>query len=442
VPCQATGAAPYTRCIAACGLGEGTILDLELIQRLAVALAIGLLIGMERGWDDQETHETPRIAGVRTFALIALLGALWQLLGSRFGALVIAVGFLGFAALYVSASWLEARGTGHYGITTEVAAFITFTLGALTMQGDVLLPAGTAVIVTIILSAKPILHRGLERLERRELYAILKLLLISVVMLPALPDRGFGPWQAINPYEMWWIVVLICALSFIGYFAQKLAGARRGIILTSLFGGLVSSTATTVSFSRQARAEPALASLYAVGIIIACTVMFPRILIIVGLIQPQLLRALAWPMGIMAVIACASALGQWRALKTSKEVEAPTLQNPFDFRMALQFAALLTLILILARALRTWFGSLGVYLLAAVAGLSDVDAIAVSLSRTAPEELALVAAAGAITVAALVNTVVKGLMAVFIGGGTIGRRVGLTNAVAAAGGMISLLFMR
>lgn len=422
-------------------MGEGTILDLDLIQRLAVALAIGLLIGMERGWDDQETHETPRIAGVRTFALIALLGALWQLLGSRFGALVIAGGFLGFAALYVSASWLEARGAGHYGITTEVAAFIAFTLGALTMQGYVLLSAATAVIVTIILTAKPILHRGLERLERRELYAILKLLLISVVMLPALPDRGFGPWQAINPYEMWWIVVLICALSFIGYFAQKLAGAGRGIILTSLFGGLVSSTATTVSFSRQARAEPALASLYAVGVIIACTVMFPRILIIVGLIQPQLLRALAWPMGIMAVIACASALWQWRALKTSKDVEAPTLQNPFDFRMALQFAALLTLIMILARALRTWFGALGVYLLAAIAGLSDVDAIAVSLSRTGPE-LALVAAAGAITVAALVNTVVKGLMAVFIGGGTIGRRVGLTNAVAAAGGMISLLFMR
>lgn len=416
-------------------------MDLDLIQRLAVALAIGLLIGMERGWDDQETHETPRIAGVRTFALIALLGALWQLLGSRFGALVIAGGFLGFAALYVSASWLEARGAGHYGITTEVAAFIAFTLGALTMQGYVLLSAATAVIVTIILTAKPILHRGLERLERRELYAILKLLLISVVMLPALPDRGFGPWQAINPYEMWWIVVLICALSFIGYFAQKLAGAGRGIILTSLFGGLVSSTATTVSFSRQARAEPALASLYAVGVIIACTVMFPRILIIVGLIQPQLLRALAWPMGIMAVIACASALWQWRALKTSKDVEAPTLQNPFDFRMALQFAALLTLIMILARALRTWFGALGVYLLAAIAGLSDVDAIAVSLSRTGPE-LALVAAAGAITVAALVNTVVKGLMAVFIGGGTIGRRVGLTNAVAAAGGMISLLFMR
>ncbi|MGH8490870.1 MAG: MgtC/SapB family protein, partial [Gammaproteobacteria bacterium] len=236
-------------------------MDLELIQRFAVTLAIGLLIGIERGWDDQETRETPRIAGVRTFALIALLGALWQLFGSQFGPLLLAVGFFGFAALYVSASWLEARGTGHYGITTEVAAFITFTLGAMTMHGYVLLSAATAVIVTIILSAKPILHRWLERLERRELYAILKLLLISVVLLPALPNRGFGPWQAINPYEMWWTVVLICALSFVGYFAQKLAGARRGVILTSLFGGLVSSTATTLSFSRQARAEPALASL-------------------------------------------------------------------------------------------------------------------------------------------------------------------------------------
>ncbi len=416
-------------------------MDLELIQRFAVTLAIGLLIGMERGWDDQETRETPRIAGVRTFALIALLGALWQLLGSQLGALILAAGFLGFAALHVSASWLETRGTGHYGITTEVAGFITFTLGATTMHGYVLLSAATAVIVTIILSAKPILHRWLDRLERRELYAILKLLLISVVLLPALPDRGFGPWQAINPYEVWWTVVLICALSFVGYFAQKFAGARRGVIFTSLLGGLVSSTATTLSFSRQARAEPALAGLYAVGVIIACTVMFPRILIIVGLIQPQLLRALAWPLGIMAVIACASALWQWHALRTSKDIEAPTLQNPFDFKMALQFAALLTLIMILAQALRHWLGQLGVYLLAAVAGLSDVDAIAVSLSRMAPEELALVAAAGAITAAALVNTVVKGLMAVFIGGGTLGRRVGLTNAVAAAGGIISLLFM-
>lgn len=420
---------------------EGTILDLELIQRFAVTLAIGLLIGMERSWDDQETRETPRIAGVRTFALIALLGALWQLLGSQFGALIFAVGFFGFAVLYVSASWLETRGTGHYGITTEVAAFITFTLGALTMHGHVLLSAATAVIVTMILSAKPILHRWLERLERRELYAILKLLLISVVLLPALPNRGFGPWQAINPYEMWWIVVLICALSFVGYFAQKLAGARRGVILTSLFGGLVSSTATTLSFSRQARAEPALASLYAVGTIIACTVMFPRILIIVGLIQPQLLPALVWPLGIMATIACASALWQWRALKTSKDVEAPTLRNPFEFTMALQFAALLTLIMMLAEALRHWLGQLGVYLLAGVAGLSDVDAIAVSLSRMAPEELALVTASGAMTVAALVNTVVKGLMAVFIGGGTIGRRVGLTNALAVAAGIISLVFM-
>ena len=231
-------------------------MDLELIQRFAVTLAIGLLIGMERGWDDQETRETPRIAGVRTFALIALLGALWQLLGSQLGALILAAGFLGFAALHVSASWLETRGTGHYGITTEVAGFITFTLGATTMHGYVLLSAATAVIVTIILSAKPILHRWLDRLERRELYAILKLLLISVVLLPALPDRGFGPWQAINPYEVWWTVVLICALSFVGYFAQKFAGARRGVIFTSLLGGLVSSTATTLSFSRQARAEP------------------------------------------------------------------------------------------------------------------------------------------------------------------------------------------
>lgn len=402
-------------------------IETEILLRLAVALAIGLLIGMERGWKEWDEKEGPYIAGLRTFGLIGLLGALWELLAGELGPVLLGFGFLGFAGMLIAAGWLAARESRHYGVTTEVAALITFGLGALAMRGHLVPAASAAVVTAIILSVKPVLQRWIELLQRNEVYAVLQLLLISVVLLPILPNRGYGPWEVLNPYEIWWIVVLICGLSFVAYFAQKIAGAQRGVLLTSLFGGMVSSTATTLSFSRQARAEPRLAILYAVGVVVACTAMFPRILLIVGAIRPELVRLVAWPLGAMAVLSGLSALWQWRTLKASKDLSAPTLNNPFEIKMALQFAGLLTVVMLLAEALRHWFGDAGVYLVAGFSGLADVDAISVSLSRMTPEQLGLAVAAAAITIAAIVNTVVKTVLAATLGGPVMARRVGITN---------------
>lgn len=417
-------------------------MEFDILQRLAVALAIGLLIGLERGWGEREAPEGARIAGIRTFGLIAVLGALFELLASESHPVILALGFAGFAVLMTAATWIANRATQSFGITTEVAAFVTFALGAVAMHGYLVVAASAAVVTTIILSVKPLLHRWLQLLQREELYAILKMLVVSVVVLPVLPNRGYGPGEALNPYAIWWIVVLVCALSFAGYFAQRIAGASRGVMLTSLFGGMVSSTATTLSFSRHARAEPALARLYAVGIVIACATMFVRMLVVVGAVRAELLRTLGWPLGTMAAMAALLAVWQWRRLGRPSAVSPPLLQNPFELKPAVQFAALLTLIMVLAEVLRRMYGNAGIYLLAGLGGISDVDAVTVSLSRMVPAALDTQVATAGITVAAIVNTLVKAILAAAVGGGAMSRRVVLTNLIVACGGIAALWLMR
>ncbi|MCW8928485.1 MAG: MgtC/SapB family protein, partial [Gammaproteobacteria bacterium] len=216
---------------------------MELFERLAVALAIGLLIGIERGWHEREAGEGRRIAGLRTFGIIGLLGAVSGLLADELGELLLAATFIAFAALVIAAHVLESREDRDFGMTTPVAALLTFTLGTLAALGYTAVAGATAVVTATLLGLKPLLHRWIEQMEQRELYAIFKMLMISVVLLPILPNQGYGPWQALNPYEIWWMVVLIAGISFAGYFAVKIAGSRRGLVITGLFGGLASSTA-------------------------------------------------------------------------------------------------------------------------------------------------------------------------------------------------------
>ncbi|NTW49007.1 MAG: MgtC/SapB family protein [Chlorobiales bacterium] len=187
-----------------------------------------MLIGIERGWRERKGEESVHMAGVRTFGLIGMLGALWAMLAENMGPLLLGLAFVAFAALMIVAHVLAVKRDMDYGLTTVVASLITFALGALAMRGYETVSAAVAVVTTTILGIKPILHGWVERLEQKELFAIFKLLLISVVILPALPDRGFGPWDALNPYEIWLMIVLIAAISFVGYFAMKVAGPKRG----------------------------------------------------------------------------------------------------------------------------------------------------------------------------------------------------------------------
>lgn len=383
---------------------------MELFQRLGVALALGLLIGIERGWHERGTAEGQRVAGVRTFGLISLLGAIWALLAEELGEVILALAFLAFAGLIIAAHILDARIDRDYGITTAVAALLTFALGAIAARGYLSIAAASAVIAATLLGLKPLLHHWLEQMEQRELYAIFKMLLISVVLLPVLPDRSFGPWQALNPYEIWWLVVLIAGISFAGYFAVRIAGSRRGIVITGLFGGLASSTAVTLSFARLGRQNITAQSLLAAGVILAAGTMFPRMLLEVSVVNPDLLAGISAPLlGMMAVSYLAVPL-LLASSGREGQVRAVTIKNPFELLPALKFGLLLVVVMLAAKGFQQWFGDAGLFAVAAISGISDVDAITLSVARLARGEVGSTVAVQAIVIAACVNTLIKGLI--------------------------------
>jgi uncharacterized membrane protein (DUF4010 family) len=397
----------------------------QIFLRLAVALAIGLLIGVERGWHERDAAEGSRVAGVRTFALIGLLGGASGLVAGLTSALILGLVFVGVAVALTVAYVLGQNREHDVGITSLVAGLLTFVLGALAALGELAASAAAAVITTLLLGYKPQIHRWIGALDRKDLKAGLTLLLISVVLLPVLPNQGFGPWGALNPYEIWWMVVLIAAISFVGYYAIQIAGAKRGTLFTGLFGGLASSTALTLHFSRLARRQPAITPMLATGILVACGTMFPRMLLVSSLINPALLRPLLWPAAVMALIAYGFAALYWRS-SAARGGEAPAqLESPLELKSAMSFGALLALVMLLARALKSWLGDRGVMLLATASGIADVDAITLALARMAQDDLALGLAATSIVIAAAVNSLVKGIIATAVGGWALGLRVGL-----------------
>jgi uncharacterized membrane protein (DUF4010 family) len=389
-----------------------------LFERLAVALAIGLLIGLERGWKTRELLEGQRVAGVRTFGVIGLLGGLSAVLTLLTNALTLGAALLGMTALLGLNHWYTLHRGEDIGSTTIIAAQATFALGALAGFGELTVAASAAVVLTLLLGVKTQLHGIVARLEERELMAVLQLLIISVVLLPVLPDQGYGPYGALNPYRIWWMVVLIAGLSFLGYIAIKTVGARRGVLLTGFMGGLASSTVTAINLARLARnsKEAAASPLLAAGAVGAVATMFPRVLVIVAVVAPDLLPALAWPLGLATVTALAATAWRWRHGEALSEPGALQPRNPFELRMALQFAALLTVVMLLARALKAWAGDTGLYVLAGISGLTDVDAITLSLAAMVgdQETTASVATLG-IVLAAVANTLVKPILVTVVG---------------------------
>lgn len=398
--------------------------ETDVFLRLGVALAIGLLLGVERGWEMRKSGEGGRVAGIRTFALVAMLGAAWMLLGEQLGDVLLGFGFLGFALAVVASAFVGRQRARDAGVTTLVAVLLTFALGAIAMAGFLTAASAVAVVASILLGTKPVLHRLIGQLSREELYAVFRLLLISVVVLPVLPNRGFGPWQALNPYAIWWMVVLIASVSLVGYFAVKIAGPRRGLGVTALAGGLVSSTAVTLSYARLGRRAPEMGPLLACGVLLACGTMFLRVLLIATIVDPALAKALSVALLAMGGTCYGVALWLWRTRASDGEVEVPDLKNPFEVGMAVQFGLLLALVMLLAKALEAWFGTTGVYLLAAASGLADVDPITLSLARMLGDgEVQLQVASLGILVAASMNTLVKGVLVTIIERGVVARWV-------------------
>ena len=414
----------------------------EIYLRLALALAIGLAVGAERGWRLRERGPGERSAGVRTYTLIGFLGGLLAVLGTLVGDIVLVLGFVAFAVLIgaVYIIGVVTRSGADRGMTSEVASLITFVLGVLAVRGDMTLAAVSAVVLVTVLDIKEPLHRGLEQIKDFELTAAIKLALISVVMLPLLPDKGYGPDKIWNPYELWWMVVLIAGISFGGYFAIRLAGARIGPLLMGFLGGLASSTALTVSSARLAGRVPRATTQLAAGVAVSVAVMFVRTIFLASLLMPDLGQALALVFGAAALGALACAVF-WSFNGHDDPEMGPLLTQmatPDDMRTALQFGAILMAVITLSHYANVWMGDTGVYSVAALSGLVDVDAVTLSMSRLAGDAAAAVplrAAVIAVMVAVFVNMAVKIVLAGVLAGGEMALRVaGLFLAALAAGG--------
>ncbi|HEB82089.1 MAG TPA: MgtC/SapB family protein [Gammaproteobacteria bacterium] len=415
--------------------------DAEQIILLGIAIAIGLLIGIERGWKFREAKEGERIAGLRTHGLIGLLGGVSGLLAQYLGVAAFGVVFLGFTVAVIIAYTVQWRTSGDISITSLIAMLLTFVLGTLVTLGHVGISASIAVIMAILLRFKDVLHGWLRKLGQKELHAVLQLLLISVVLLPVLPDRGYGPWQALNPYEIWWMVVLISGISFVGYFTMKIAGPGKGVILTALAAGMASSTALTLHFSHLYQKQPQMKNLLAAGILLACGTMFPRVVLVASLVNPALFNVLLAPMLVMTVLTLFSAAVIWRKKDDLAAGEVSDLINPLELKPALFFGLLLVVVILLGKAAVHYFGEKGILVLAFVSGIADVDPINLTLARMSISELTVDIVVLAIVIASSSNTLVKAGLAVFVGGFGLGVRVFVPLLMTAGSGLLTAWMM-
>jgi uncharacterized membrane protein (DUF4010 family) len=410
----------------------------DTLIRLAVALFAGLLVGTERGWQRRGEAEGQRAAGVRTFGLIGLAGGLWALLGQELGAAVLGLAVVALGGVLIVVYWLQVRERHDFGLTTEVAAFVTFALGALAIEGHLAVAAAGAVVTALLLGLKPPLHAWLARISELELRGTLKLLLISVVVLPVLPDRGYGPWQALNPYTIWWMVVLIAGIWFAGYVAVRVAGARYGLLLTGLVAGLMASTPLALAFGRLGRDAPARAPVLAAAIFAACSTMFPRALAVATVLQPALFERLVLPLLAMMAAGYATAVAWWFTGGRGDDDAEPPVHNPFRIGPALRFGALLAIVTVAAHGLEARVGEAGLYVLAMVSGLTDVDAITLSLARLAGGGTPVAVAATGIVIAAMANTVFKGALVAATGGGALAWRAAVSTVAMLAAGALAM----
>jgi len=407
---------------------------LDLFQRLGLALAIGFLIGIERGWQEREGPAGSRVAGVRTFPLIALLGGVWGALHPMLGGVALGLAALGFAIGLVVFEWRRSVAENSLSATDLIAGLLTFALGGYAVLGDMAVAGAAGVAVAGLLAERQALHRFLERVTWPELRAALLLLAMTFVLLPILPDRAVDPWGALDPYRLWLLTILIAAFSYAGYVAIRIAGPRRGLVYAGSAGGVVSSTAVTIAFARLARKDPAASLEVATGIAAAWTVSLARMLILATIVAPVLLAPLLAPVAAATAVLALSAFVFARRAATSGADPALDLDNPFELSVVLRFGLLLAAVMLAAKLLGSSFGQQGLYSLAAVSGLADEDPITLSAAQMTGAGLAVSAATAAILIAGAANIVSKAALAFGLGGRRLAAPLAVAGAAALAAG--------
>jgi uncharacterized membrane protein (DUF4010 family) len=412
-------------------------MDYAIIQSVLIALALGALIGLEREYARyrKKTHD---YAGIRTYPLIALFGTLSAYLGELISPWILLIGIILTGTLIIIAYFVITERTGQYvGATSEMAGFLTFFLGVLTYYNEITLAIVLAVIITLILYARSVLHHFAQKMKKEELADTLKFAVIAFVILPLLPNQGYGPYEIFNPYIIWLMVVFISGISFAGYILMRWLG-ERGITLAGVLGGLISSTAVTTSFAQRSKKEKKVFKALVLGVILANGLMFIRILIEVFVLNRILFVKMLLPFSILILV---SAIFSYFIWKKSKNVKGKvSITSPFTLGPALKFGIFFAVILALVKVADVYLSSKGVYLVSFISGFADVDAITVSLSQLAGNTLTNDVAMKGITLAALTNVAVKGGIAYWFGGKKFGRVVlGLFSVLIIIGLVVMFL---
>ncbi|TCV90123.1 MgtC/SapB family protein [Sulfurirhabdus autotrophica] len=410
---------------------------LEYLPSFLTTLAIGLLIGMER-----ERNPTAR-AGLRTFALVALLGTTTAMLSAQMNSpWLLAVGFMVVGIFIIVSYFGVSSPDGDPGTTTEAALLMCFSLGAMVWFGFSTLAVMLSIATTALLYFKPELHGIAQRLERRDLLSILQFSILTFVILPILPNKGFGPYEALNPNHIWLMVVLISGVSLAGYVALRLVGQRYGAPLLGLMGGLVSSTVTTMIYSRHGKRYESMGQLAVVVILLANLVVPVRLAILGGVVAPGILPRLLPVLGMGLVLGMLVSFITWLRFRKTGDLPIPEIQNPTEIRAALIFGVIFALVLFLSAWLSDRIGSVGLYGVAMVSGLTDVDAITLSsLTLFSLEKLNADQVVTAIVIALNANLLFKFGLILFVGGTTMAKRSILGLLAVGVGSSAALYLM-
>jgi uncharacterized membrane protein (DUF4010 family) len=433
----------------ALGIVQNDVIELEIDQsmaRLGTALAVGLLVGLQRQFAKQHDRDD-LFAGARTFALFGLTGGLSAISATAFGSpLVFAVGLAMIGAV-VTVGYLAGLREGGFGLTTEVAAIVTFFAGALAGIGELRIATAVAVATTVLLASKPYTERFVSNIDEADVKATLQFAVLVALILPVLPRDPIGPepLDAASPFKVGLMVVFILGLSFLGYLLIKIVGPRRGIGLTGILGGLVSSTAVTLTMSERSKSSAGLIRALAMAVLLAWTIMYGRVLVEVGVVNADLLRDVWLPIGAGLVVT-----GGWAAFVSLRRAstvddgadDGEQFSNPFSIGPAIQFGLLYGVVLIGSKALSTWLGDTGVYVGAIASGVADVDAITLSMAELSRGDGSVSdsTAANAIVLAAASNTIVKGGLVWSISSPGM-RRLVVPAVVGAVATSVALTFL-
>lgn len=411
-------------------------IDLDVARDFLIALLIGALVGVERE-KTQNADGSRSIAGLRTFILIAQFGSLaaWISL-QRDDSMFFMLGLALAGLAVISGHMLDSRlGVDVPRLSTEIAALTVFVLGGVVMYGHAALAVALGILTSAVLAFKQPLHGMVARLATDDIYAVLKLLIASFIVLPLLPNRVIDPLGVLNPYVLWLLVILISGLSLVGYVAVRFLGAAHGILLTGFVGGLASSTAVSLGFARQSRSDPSpeSADALAAGILAAWAVMFVRVVVTIAIVNRALLPGLLKDFGILTLVS--GALAGFFYLRGIRRRPVPArgdvleVSNPFNLVSAVKFALLFMLVLVAVELARRHAPETGIYVVSAIAGLPDVHAITLSLAQQAEETGVLDVATRALGVAALSNTVLKFLLVAVLGRGPVRLRLAVATVV-------------